>query len=128
VVTEEQVRETVDCCLATLDRYHDAERRSDARAIMAAEVAVAVGWLSEWGLSLGEAVDLIAVPVGETLVSRYGHEVGRRLDSEFMGAFELALADARQSDFAGTHERMLAPGRPGPTGSDGGGARTSPWT
>ncbi|MHC5537092.1 hypothetical protein ACYOEI_02510 [Singulisphaera rosea] len=101
MLTDQQVRETIDSCLATLNHYHDTERRLRSKAKLTAEIAVVVGWLSEWGITLGDAVELIARPVGERLEMRYGFEVGRRLDGEFMEAFEIAWADVRQSEFAG---------------------------
>ncbi|MHC5536954.1 hypothetical protein ACYOEI_01615 [Singulisphaera rosea] len=105
MVTEQQVRGTIASCLAALDRYHDTERLSRSKAMMAAEVAVAVGWISEWGIPLCDAVELVARPVEWGLLNRYGHELGRRLDAEFMEAFEFALADARQSKISGSSDR-----------------------
>ncbi|MHC5537014.1 hypothetical protein ACYOEI_01930 [Singulisphaera rosea] len=128
MVTEQQVRGTINCCLATLDRYHDAERLSRSKAMMAAEVAVAVGWVSEWGISLGDAAELIARPVEWRLLSRYGHEIGTRLDAEFTEAFELALAEARQPEFAARHGHLVDPGRHGPSNGDDERAKTSSWT
>ncbi|MHC5543610.1 hypothetical protein ACYOEI_35750 [Singulisphaera rosea] len=128
MVREQQVRETIDSCLATLDRYHDTERWLRSKAKLVAEIAVVVGRLSDWETSLGDAVELVAIPVGERLVGRYGSEVGRRLDADFMAAFELALADARQAEFAGTHERLIDHGQQGTTASGDEGSHSSPWT
>ena len=85
---QHQLCNAAACCLSTLQRYHDAERTAAAKARMAAEVELLIGYLLELDLSPGMAEAGVLKPVGTQLVTRYGHEVGRRLDAEFMKVFE----------------------------------------
>ena len=86
--TGNQLREAAARCFSILRRYHNAEKSAGSRALMEAEVATLVGWLIELDLAEGLAEARVLDPVEEFLVARYGHEAGRRLNGEFIEAFE----------------------------------------
>ncbi len=55
------------------------------------QVALVVGWLGELDLAPGAVEDDVLGPVMAELLARYGHEVGRRLCGDFVGAFEASV-------------------------------------
>ncbi len=69
-------------------RYHGGERTDEARALMIAEIHTVVGFLLELNLPEGATERGILGPMDDYLLARYGHEVGRRLNAEFLDAFE----------------------------------------
>ena len=85
---QHQLRLAAARCLALLQRYHDGERTVAAREKMVAEVEVVIGWLLELGLPAGVTEDGLLGPVEMCLLDRYGHELGQRLNREFVEAFE----------------------------------------
>ena len=90
MINGDPLHEAAARCFSILRRYHQAERTAAAKALMAAEVATLVGWLLEIRLPAGAAERGILDPVEDHLLTRYGHEVGRRLNGEFIEAFEHA--------------------------------------
>ena len=88
MVIEERLQDAVARCVTALRRYHFGERTSAAKAKMTAEIDLLVGWLLELHLPPGVAQAEILIPVETYLFARYGHEVGSRLNAEFIEAFE----------------------------------------
>ena len=85
---EERLQEAAAQCVAVMRRYHSGERSSAARSRMSAEIDLVVGWLLELDLPPGLAQARVLAPVESYLFARYGHEVGRRLNDQFLDAFE----------------------------------------
>ena len=94
--TERQIQETIARCVSIMVYFHNEERTPKVKAMMIAEVQTVVGFVGELGLGLGsrEVEERIVIPVEGELLTRYGHEVGRRLNAEFVSAF----GDTRNTD------------------------------
>lgn len=55
---------------------------------MIAGIEMLAGWTQEMGLGPDDIETMLGQPVREVLVTRYGHEVGPRLSTAFLQAFE----------------------------------------
>jgi len=86
MATERQVRETVERCVATMDRYHDNGPRLPTTMLMVAEVQIHAAWVLALGMRSGEVVDRILRPVEARVLARYGPELGVRLNAAFLDA------------------------------------------
>ena len=85
---DDSLEEGAARCWSIMRRYHGSERKDEARALLIAEVDTLVGWLLELRPPPGAIERRILGPVEEYLLARYGHEVGMRLNAEFVRAFE----------------------------------------
>jgi len=85
-------------CVAILVFYHNGERTRAARTGMVADVQVVADEVASLDLKMSETDERILRPVETELFARYGHEVGSRMNTEFLMAFE----------GFGTHARMPA--------------------
>ena len=85
---ENQIREAVARCLSTMTRYHGRRRSPYSTLLMIAEVQAHAAWVTEMGLGPGEVVERVLRPVEAELTARYGCELGNRLNSDFLKAFE----------------------------------------
>ena len=88
---ERALSETVARCVGIVVYYYNVERTGRSRRVMSSEIRAAVGWLADSGLD-GRALDGVVVdPVEEELIARFGHEVGFRLNREFVRAFDATV-------------------------------------
>lgn len=90
VMIEDRLGTAAARCLAILLRYRNGERTRAARALMTAEIAPVAGWLMELDLPPGATEGGVLTPVESHLLAHFGHEAGRRLNVEFVEAFEAA--------------------------------------
>jgi hypothetical protein len=86
--TERHIQDTVARCVATMARYHRADRSSEAQEQMIAEIEMLAGWALEMSLVPDDIETMLWQPVREELTARFGHEVGPRLNVAFLQAFE----------------------------------------
>ena len=88
---ERALSETVARCVGVVVYYYNVERTSRSRRVMSSEIGEAVGWLAGSGLDGRALDDAVVEPVEEELMARFGHEVGSRLNREFVRAFDAAV-------------------------------------
>jgi hypothetical protein len=85
---ERQVRETVARCVSIIVYYHNCGRAPKTTTAMIADVRAVADLVARLELGTDEIDELILRPVEAELRARYGHELGFRLNNEFVGAFE----------------------------------------
>ncbi len=95
MATAKQMRQTVDRCVNTMIRYHDAGRTRHTNLLMVAELQAHAAWVLDLGMDVAETVENILHPVETELIRRYGHELGLRFYDEFLRGFEGFLFEAR---------------------------------
>lgn len=100
MATEREIQETIARSVAIMVCFHNSEKTKRAGAMMVSEVQTVAGMVLELDLGVGETDDCILRPVEQELLMRYGHEVGPRLNTEFLKAFESLDASGR-----GTRQR-----------------------
>jgi hypothetical protein len=88
MATEREVQEAIARCVSSMVLYHNGKRSRETTTAMVAEVQAAAGWVSAQGWEIGETDERILRPVEGELLARYGHELGVRLTTEFLKAFE----------------------------------------
>ena len=84
----QQLRLVTARCLSVLQRYHDEGRVESAKAKMVAEVELIIGYLIEINPTFRQTETDVLGHVEEHLLSRYGSEAGRRINQDFLDAFE----------------------------------------
>jgi hypothetical protein len=85
---EQAIQETITWCVAIMVAYHNVGPNKRSKQEMVAELR-AVGEASKaFSLSAQEIVARIVQPVESEIFARYGHELGSRLNSQFLAAFE----------------------------------------
>jgi hypothetical protein len=81
-------QETIARCLSIMVAYHNSGTERGARQAMVKEIRVVAAAIKVFSLSVWETVERIVHPVESELFARYGHELGARLNAEFVEAFE----------------------------------------
>lgn len=95
---ERQVEEAIARFLSILGRYHDGERSEWAKEVLVAEVATVVGWLQQVGMTPTDTEEHIVIRMRVTLRDRYGHEVGKRINHDFLACLDQAWAETDGHD------------------------------
>ena len=88
---ERALSETVARCVRIVVYYYNVERTGRSRRVMSTEIRAAVGWLADSGLDGGALDGGVVDPVEGELVARFGHELGSRLNREFVRAFDATV-------------------------------------
>ena len=91
ISVERALCETVARCVGIIVYYHNAERTARSGRRVASEIREAVGWLADAGLDHRAMDDKVIEPVEGELMARYGHELGFRLNREFVRAFDATI-------------------------------------
>lgn len=96
--TDRQVQEAIAQAVSIMVGFHGDGRNPHCQEVMAAEVQVLTGWIFEAGLKPEEVERRILRAIGDELVARYGHEVGPRLNAEFLAVFDGAYEACRRGE------------------------------
>jgi len=85
---ERQAQRAVALCMDILNRYRAGEKTAVARATMASEIQTIADWALQSDFEPAQTDEQILRPVEASLLARYGHELGPRLNRQFLAAFE----------------------------------------
>src|SRR4051812_42543057 len=86
---ERQVQETIAQCVGIGVFYHNlGGLTTKTRAMMLAEFRTVAAKVKELGLGPKATGERLLGPVEAELIARYGIEVGRKINAEFLRAFE----------------------------------------
>jgi hypothetical protein len=88
MATERQIQEMIARCVSVVVFYQNGEMTAKTKAMRADEFRTVAGRVRELGLSPGATEERILCPLEAELIARYGPEAGRRLNAEFLKAFE----------------------------------------
>jgi hypothetical protein len=88
MLTERQMQKAIEFCTATMHRYQAGRRMRHASIEMIAETQAHASWILNFAGQSPSDTDHILRSVEDELVSRYGRDVGGRLTSEFLQAFD----------------------------------------
>jgi hypothetical protein len=112
--TERAIQETVARCVAIMVAYYNSGPNERATREMIEDIQAVAESARAFALGIRETVEQILKPVEIEIFARYGHELGSRLNSQFLMAFEgygLPERPARETPIAPPHT-----GRPKPHG------------
>jgi hypothetical protein len=104
--TERQIQKAIEFCAATMDRFQAARRMPYASIEMAAETQAQAFWILHLASRSPSAADRVLRSVEDELVSRYGRDIGGRLNREFLQAFDsfgTSLLEASMEDSMRIH-------------------------
>ena len=87
-MTGRQVQEIIARCVGIVVSYHHGGRCEASSRRMVDDVQAVRGEVLGLGLSPDEMEGLLIRPVSGELIARYGHELGPRLNAEFLAAFD----------------------------------------
>ena len=85
---DSEIQEAIARCVSILVCYHNADRSRHTTLTMIAEARAVAAWTRELSLGPGETDERILRPLEAEMIARYGHELGSRLNHEFLKAFE----------------------------------------
>jgi hypothetical protein len=85
---ERAIEETIARCVSIMVAYYNSGPNERATREMVAEIRAVADAAKAFSLGIRETVDRIVRPVEAEIFVRYGHELGSRLNSQFVIAFE----------------------------------------
>jgi hypothetical protein len=85
---ERAIQETIARCVAIMVAYYNSGPNERATREMIAEIRAVAEAARAFSLGIRETVDKIIHPVEAEIFARYGHELGTRLNAQFVVAFE----------------------------------------
>jgi len=88
VSDERLILETIARCVAIMVSYYNSGPKQQATRDMIADVQAVAEEVKRFALGLNDIVERILHPVEAELFLRYGHELGSRMNSLFLMAFE----------------------------------------
>jgi len=86
--TERQIEKAIEFCTATMERYQASRRMRYAAIEMIAETQAHASWIMNFHGQSPMTAERILRSVEDELVSRYGRDIGGRLNREFLQAFD----------------------------------------
>ena len=91
MLNEGEVRETIARCVSIIVYYHNCGRTQQTTTAMVDDIQVVAGLVAGQELGIRQIDERILRPVEAELLARYGHELGFRLNKEFVEAFDAHL-------------------------------------
>jgi len=85
--TERQIQKAIEFCTATMERYQASRRMRYAAIEMIAETQAHASWIMNFHGQSPMTAERILRSVEDELVSRFGRDIGGRLNREFLQAF-----------------------------------------
>jgi hypothetical protein len=86
--SERAIQETIARCVSIIVAYYNSGPNERATREMIDEIRAVAEDATSFSLGIRETVEQILHPVEAEIFARYGHELGSRLNSQFLMAFE----------------------------------------